>query len=91
MHFLVTNDMHVFDAQGFPILHFGCQGAGLHIFMYLVAKVAQMMDAAITNRRLTVSEARALDNRPPLTNDQEAEFARLFPTRSATTTQGVNL
>jgi hypothetical protein len=52
---------------------------------------AQMMDAAITNRRLTVSEARALDNRPPLTNDQEAEFARLFPTRSATTTQGVNL
>ena len=55
------------------------------------ASRAQMMDAAITNRRLTVSEARALDNRPPLTNDQEAEFARLFPTRSATTTQGVNL
>lgn len=41
-----------------------------------------LMDAAITARRMTVSEARALDNRPPLTPDQEAEFARLFPARA---------
>lgn len=41
----------------------------------------EVMDAAIEKRRLTVSEARALENRPPLTPDQEAEFARLFPAR----------
>ena len=40
------------------------------------------MDAAITSRRLTVTEARALENRPPLTPDDEAEFARLFPARA---------
>jgi HK97 family phage portal protein len=38
----------------------------------------KMMDAAIAARRLTVTEARELDNRPPLTTEQEAEFARLF-------------
>nr|MCU0296250.1 phage portal protein [Candidatus Nanopelagicales bacterium] len=47
-----------------------------------------LMDTAITSRRMTVTEARALDNRPPLTPDQEAEFARLFPAKSATQ-QGV--
>lgn len=40
------------------------------------------MDAAITSRRLTVTEARALENRPPLTPDDEAEFARLFAARA---------
>ena len=43
---------------------------------------------AIGTRRMTVSEARALENLPPLTPEQEAEFARLFPTRAQT--QGVN-
>jgi len=42
-----------------------------------------LMDAAITSRRMTVTEARALDNRAPLTPEQEAEFARLFPSRTA--------
>jgi len=38
----------------------------------------EVMNAAIDKRRLTVSEARELDNRPPLTPDQEAEYVRLF-------------
>lgn len=42
----------------------------------------QAMDAAIESRRMTVTEARALDNRPPLTPEQEAEFDRLFPSRT---------
>ncbi len=41
-----------------------------------------LMDAAITSRRMTVTEARALDNRAPLTPEQEAEFARLFTART---------
>jgi HK97 family phage portal protein len=41
-------------------------------------KRAQMMDEAIKHRRMTVTEARELDNRPPLTTEQEAEFVRLF-------------
>lgn len=40
------------------------------------------MDTAIASRRMTVTEARALDNRPPLTSEQEAEFERLFPART---------
>ena len=48
------------------------------------AQRGALLDTAITNRRLTVTEARALENRPPLTGEQEAEFARLFPNRSAT-------
>lgn len=40
------------------------------------------MDKAITSRRMTVTEARLLDNRPPLTPEQEAEFDRLFPSRT---------
>ncbi|MEZ5119670.1 MAG: phage portal protein [Candidatus Nanopelagicales bacterium] len=48
----------------------------------------ESMGTAIESRRMTVTEARALDNRPPLTREQEAEFARLFPTRAQT--QGVN-
>lgn len=39
---------------------------------------AKLIDTRIKNRTLTVSEARELDNRPPLTPEQEAEFARLF-------------
>lgn len=40
------------------------------------------MDTAIGARRMTVTEARALDNRAPLTPEQEAEFERLFPSRT---------
>lgn len=40
------------------------------------------MDKAISARRMTVTEARALDNRPPLTPDQVAEFEVLFPSRT---------
>ena len=42
------------------------------------------MDKAIKTKRMTVTEARLLDNRPPLTAEQEAEFDRLFPTRATT-------
>jgi HK97 family phage portal protein len=41
-------------------------------------KRAKMLDEAIMHRRMTVTEARELDNRPPLTAEQEAEFVRLF-------------
>lgn len=45
---------------------------------------------AIDARFLAPSEARALENREPFTPEQEAEFARLFPAKSATpATQGV--
>lgn len=40
---------------------------------------AKVIESRIRNRTLTVTEARALYNLPPLTPDQEAEFARLFP------------
>lgn len=43
---------------------------------------ADALDKAITARRMTVTEARGLDNRPPLTAEQEAEFERLFPSRT---------
>jgi HK97 family phage portal protein len=43
-------------------------------------KRAKMMDEAIKHRRMTVTEARELDNRAPLTAEQEAEFVRLFGT-----------
>lgn len=49
---------------------------------------ADLQAKAIEMRRMTVTEARALENQPPLTTEQEAEFARLFPTRAQT--QGVN-
>ena len=49
---------------------------------------ADLQSKAIEMRRMTVTEARALENQPPLTAEQEAEFARLFPTRAQT--QGVN-
>lgn len=41
-----------------------------------------MHSAGIAARVTTVSEARALEDRPPLTPEQEAEFARLFPARA---------
>lgn len=41
-----------------------------------------MHGKGITSRVLTVSEARALENRPPLTPQDEEEFARLFPART---------
>lgn len=46
------------------------------------ARIAQM-GAEIDKRLMTVTEGRALLNRAPLTAEEEAEFARLFPSRSA--------
>lgn len=46
---------------------------------------ALVIGKRIDQRTLTVTEARALDNLPPLTAAQEAEFARLFPIKVATT------
>lgn len=43
---------------------------------------ARTIGQRITNRTLTPNEARALDNLPPLTEDQLAEFDRLFGSRS---------
>lgn len=43
----------------------------------------KVMSQSIADRRLTVTEARALDNLAPLTAAQEAEFARLFPVKNA--------
>lgn len=43
---------------------------------------AELQKTAIDMRRMTVTEARALENQPPLTPEQEAEFARLFPARA---------
>lgn len=39
---------------------------------------ATVIDQKIASRTMTVTEARAMDNLPPLTPEQEAEFARLF-------------
>lgn len=47
---------------------------------------AELQKTAIEMRRMTVTEARGLENQPPLTPEQEAEFARLFPARSQQTT-----
>lgn len=46
---------------------------------------ARTIGARITNRTLAPSEARALDNLPPFTEDQLAEFDRLFGSRSVPT------
>lgn len=46
---------------------------------------ARTIGQRITNRTLTPSEARALDNLPPFTEDQYAEFDRLFGSRSVPT------
>jgi HK97 family phage portal protein len=46
---------------------------------------ARTISQQITSRTLTPSEARALENRPPLTEDQFAEFDRLFGSRSVPT------
>lgn len=43
---------------------------------------ARTIGMRITNRTLAPSEARALDNLPPFTEDQVAEFDRLFGSRS---------
>ncbi|MBC2904022.1 phage portal protein [Streptomyces cupreus] len=43
---------------------------------------ARTIGARITNRTLTPTEARALDNLPPFTEDDYAEFDRLFGSRS---------
>lgn len=43
---------------------------------------ARVIGAQITSRTLAPSEARALDERPPFTEDQLAEFDRLFGSRS---------
>ncbi|MFE2300833.1 phage portal protein [Streptomyces sp. NPDC059445] len=43
---------------------------------------ARTIGTQITNRTLAPSEARALENRPPFTEDQLAEFDRLFGSRS---------
>jgi len=44
------------------------------------ASLATMLGAQITSRTLAPSEARAEDNRAPFTEEQMAEFDRLFPT-----------
>jgi len=44
------------------------------------ASLAAMLGAQITSRTLAPSEARAEDNRAPFTEEQMAEFDRLFPT-----------
>ncbi|MFJ8081972.1 phage portal protein [Streptomyces sp. NPDC096205] len=46
---------------------------------------ARTIGARITNRTLTPDEARALDNLPPLTDEQYGQFDRLFGPRSAPT------
>ncbi|MEV6614257.1 phage portal protein [Streptomyces sp. NPDC051051] len=43
---------------------------------------ARTIGSQITSRILAPSEARALENRPPFTDDQLAEFDRLFGSRS---------
>lgn len=43
---------------------------------------ARVIGSQITSRTLAPSEARALDERPPFTEDQLAEFDRLFGSRS---------
>lgn len=43
---------------------------------------ARVIASQITSRTITPSEARALDERAPLTEDQYAEFDRLFGSRS---------
>lgn len=48
------------------------------------AAVVASLKTEIDSRTLTVNEARALRNRAPLTEEQLAEFDRLFPTRAAT-------
>jgi HK97 family phage portal protein len=47
---------------------------------------ARTLASQITARTLTPSEARALEDRPPLTEDQYAEFDRLFGARTTTPT-----
>lgn len=47
------------------------------------AAVVASMKVEIDSRTLTVSEARALRNRAPLTDAQIAEFDRLFPQKAA--------
>lgn len=44
---------------------------------------AMVIKTEIDSRTLTVTEARALRNRPPLTKEQEAEFNRIFPPKMA--------
>jgi HK97 family phage portal protein len=46
---------------------------------------AQALKTQIDSRTLAPSEARALEDRPPFTEDQLAEFDRLFGTRSVPT------
>jgi HK97 family phage portal protein len=46
---------------------------------------AATLAAQINSRTLTPSEARALEDRPPFTEDQYAEFDRLFGSRSVPT------
>jgi HK97 family phage portal protein len=46
---------------------------------------ARTIASQITSRTLTPSEARALEDRPPLTEEQYAEFDRLFGSRSVPT------
>lgn len=43
----------------------------------------RVIRSKVESRRMTVTEARELDNMPPLTPEQEAEFGRLFPQKQA--------
>jgi len=49
------------------------------------AAVVTSLAAQIEGRFLAPSEAREIQNRPPFTPEQEAEFDRLFPSRSSST------
>lgn len=45
---------------------------------------SEMVDTQLRNHSVTVTEARALDNRPPLTAEQEAESLKFFPAKAST-------
>lgn len=47
----------------------------------------EMIDVELRNHSMTVTEARALENRPPLTDEQMAEVMEHFPPKSATVGQ----
>lgn len=50
----------------------------------------EMLAIGVDKRAVTPNEWRELDDRAPLTPEQEAEFARLFPTRSTEPAKGAS-
>lgn len=51
---------------------------------------AEMLGKQVADRILAPSEARELDNRPPFTPEQIAEFAALFPSKAPTPQTGAS-